>query len=194
MENVPDVLNYGGHNVIAEVAEALSDLGYVAKYSLINSAFQLASPRPTQSMAPSASRSPRLTPRWLLADTRTRSRSAKVPAGASTGSAISASPQTRARRANDYCSQGGRQPQPPTRPADGARWDIVAKRRDSRCRSDRNREWIKIKNPAHPAIEASANASTWTGGPIPSVRSWMFVDHLLRPTIEAFDIDGMTTA
>jgi ATP-dependent DNA ligase len=30
---------------------------------------------------------------------------------------------------------------------------IVAKRRDSRYRSRRCREWIKIKNPAHPAIE-----------------------------------------
>jgi ATP-dependent DNA ligase len=29
---------------------------------------------------------------------------------------------------------------------------IVAKRRDSRYRSGRCREWIKIKNPAHPAI------------------------------------------
>ena len=30
---------------------------------------------------------------------------------------------------------------------------IVAKRRDSRYRSGRCREWIKIKNPAHPVIE-----------------------------------------
>jgi bifunctional non-homologous end joining protein LigD len=30
---------------------------------------------------------------------------------------------------------------------------IVAKRRDSRYRSGRCREWIKIKNMAHPAIE-----------------------------------------
>ncbi len=30
---------------------------------------------------------------------------------------------------------------------------IVAKRRDSRYRSGRCREWIKIKNPAHPAME-----------------------------------------
>ena len=30
---------------------------------------------------------------------------------------------------------------------------IVAKRRDSRYQSGRCREWIKIKNPAHPAIE-----------------------------------------
>ena len=30
---------------------------------------------------------------------------------------------------------------------------IVAKQRESRYRSGRSREWIKIKNPAHPAIE-----------------------------------------
>jgi hypothetical protein len=30
---------------------------------------------------------------------------------------------------------------------------IVAKRRDSRYRSGRSRDWIKIKNMAHPAIE-----------------------------------------
>jgi bifunctional non-homologous end joining protein LigD len=30
---------------------------------------------------------------------------------------------------------------------------IVAKRRDSRYQSGRCREWIKVKNPAHPAIE-----------------------------------------
>ena len=39
VENVPDVLNYGGHNVMGEIAEVLTDLGYDAKYSLINSAF-----------------------------------------------------------------------------------------------------------------------------------------------------------
>jgi ATP-dependent DNA ligase len=30
---------------------------------------------------------------------------------------------------------------------------IVAKRRDGRYRSGRTRDWIKIKNMAHPAIE-----------------------------------------
>jgi ATP-dependent DNA ligase len=30
---------------------------------------------------------------------------------------------------------------------------LVAKRRDSRYRSGRTRDWIKIKNMAHPAIE-----------------------------------------
>jgi DNA (cytosine-5)-methyltransferase 1 len=39
IENVPDVLNYGGHNVMGEIAEALGDLGYTARYSLINTAF-----------------------------------------------------------------------------------------------------------------------------------------------------------
>ncbi|WP_244475904.1 DNA cytosine methyltransferase [Methylobacterium sp. Leaf93] len=40
IENVPDVLNYGGHNVMGEIAEVLEkDLGYRARYSLINSAF-----------------------------------------------------------------------------------------------------------------------------------------------------------
>ncbi|GJE53070.1 hypothetical protein GOFOIKOB_6146 [Methylobacterium tardum] len=40
IENVPDSLNYGGHNVMGEIAELLEkDLGYRARYSLINSAF-----------------------------------------------------------------------------------------------------------------------------------------------------------
>ncbi|MCL4743784.1 MAG: DNA cytosine methyltransferase [Burkholderiaceae bacterium] len=39
IENVPDVLNYGGHNVMGEIAEALSEVGYTARYSLINAAF-----------------------------------------------------------------------------------------------------------------------------------------------------------
>lgn len=39
VENVPDALNYGGHNVMAEIAEALEGLGYTARYTLINAAF-----------------------------------------------------------------------------------------------------------------------------------------------------------
>ena len=39
VENVPDILHYGHHNVVEEMVEALDDLGYVARYSLINSAF-----------------------------------------------------------------------------------------------------------------------------------------------------------
>lgn len=39
MENVPDILHYGHHNVVEEIVEALDGLGYDARYSLINSAF-----------------------------------------------------------------------------------------------------------------------------------------------------------
>ncbi|MCA3306786.1 MAG: DNA cytosine methyltransferase [Roseomonas sp.] len=39
MENVPDVMSYGGHNVAQEIVETLESIGYVARYSLINSAF-----------------------------------------------------------------------------------------------------------------------------------------------------------
>ena len=39
MENVPDVMNFGGHNVPEEVCEVLEDLGYVSAYSLLNAAF-----------------------------------------------------------------------------------------------------------------------------------------------------------
>ncbi len=39
MENVPDVLNYGGHNVAEETAEALAELGYDCRYTLLNSVF-----------------------------------------------------------------------------------------------------------------------------------------------------------
>lgn len=37
-ENVPDILNYGGHNVVQEIVEALDAMGYEAAYSLINAA------------------------------------------------------------------------------------------------------------------------------------------------------------
>jgi DNA (cytosine-5)-methyltransferase 1 len=37
MENVPDILNHGGHNIVQEMVEALSEMGYEARYSLINS-------------------------------------------------------------------------------------------------------------------------------------------------------------
>ena len=36
MENVPDVLNFGGHNIAEEVCETLEDLGYDANYTLLN--------------------------------------------------------------------------------------------------------------------------------------------------------------
>jgi DNA (cytosine-5)-methyltransferase 1 len=38
VENVPDILHYGHHNVVEEMVEALAALGYVARYALINSA------------------------------------------------------------------------------------------------------------------------------------------------------------
>lgn len=39
MENVPDMLNQSGHNVAAEVVDLLDKHGYVARYSLINTAY-----------------------------------------------------------------------------------------------------------------------------------------------------------
>jgi DNA (cytosine-5)-methyltransferase 1 len=39
MENVPDVLNYGGHNIPEEMCEVLRDLGYRCAYTLVNAAF-----------------------------------------------------------------------------------------------------------------------------------------------------------
>jgi DNA (cytosine-5)-methyltransferase 1 len=39
MENVPDMLNQAGHNVAEEVVDLLDALGYVARYSLINTAY-----------------------------------------------------------------------------------------------------------------------------------------------------------
>lgn len=39
MENVPDVLNYGGHNIAEEVCEALRDLGYDTRYTMLNAVF-----------------------------------------------------------------------------------------------------------------------------------------------------------
>lgn len=39
MENVPDILNYGGHNVAEEVCEVLDDLGYAPHYTILNAVF-----------------------------------------------------------------------------------------------------------------------------------------------------------
>jgi len=39
MENVPDVLNYGGHNIAEEMCEALSVMGYACGYTLLNSVY-----------------------------------------------------------------------------------------------------------------------------------------------------------
>lgn len=39
MENVPDIINYGGHNVAEETCEVLESIGYTARYTLLNSSF-----------------------------------------------------------------------------------------------------------------------------------------------------------
>ncbi len=39
MENVPDVLNYGGHNVAEETCETLAAMGYSCRYTLLNSVY-----------------------------------------------------------------------------------------------------------------------------------------------------------
>lgn len=39
MENVPDVLNFGGHNISDEMCEVLTKLGYTCGYTLLNSVF-----------------------------------------------------------------------------------------------------------------------------------------------------------
>jgi DNA (cytosine-5)-methyltransferase 1 len=39
MENVPDILNYGGHNIAEEICEVLEDLGYDCAYTLLNAAY-----------------------------------------------------------------------------------------------------------------------------------------------------------
>ncbi len=39
IENVPDILNHGGHNVPEEICKTLEQLGYSARYTLLNSAY-----------------------------------------------------------------------------------------------------------------------------------------------------------
>jgi len=39
MENVPDVLNYGGHNIAEEVCEVVESLGYEVRYTMLNAVF-----------------------------------------------------------------------------------------------------------------------------------------------------------
>lgn len=39
MENVPDVMNHGGHNIAEEMCEALDTMGYTCRYTLLNAAF-----------------------------------------------------------------------------------------------------------------------------------------------------------
>lgn len=39
MENVPDMMNHGGHNLAEEIADVLEGKGYICRYSLLNAAF-----------------------------------------------------------------------------------------------------------------------------------------------------------
>jgi DNA (cytosine-5)-methyltransferase 1 len=39
IENVPDILNFGGHNVPEEICNTLEELGYTGAYTLLNAAF-----------------------------------------------------------------------------------------------------------------------------------------------------------
>jgi DNA (cytosine-5)-methyltransferase 1 len=39
MENVPDIINVGGHNIAEEICEALADIGYKCQYTLLNTVF-----------------------------------------------------------------------------------------------------------------------------------------------------------
>ncbi|MBK6614172.1 DNA cytosine methyltransferase [Ottowia sp.] len=39
VENVPDIMNFGGHNVPEEIADGLKARGYVTRYTLLNAAF-----------------------------------------------------------------------------------------------------------------------------------------------------------
>ena len=38
LENVPDILNHGGHNVPEEISRMLTKAGYVCRYTLLNAA------------------------------------------------------------------------------------------------------------------------------------------------------------
>ncbi len=39
VENVPDILNFGGHNIPEEISTTLDTLGYVSRYTLLNAAY-----------------------------------------------------------------------------------------------------------------------------------------------------------
>ena len=39
IENVPDILNFGGHNVPEEICSTLEEIGYNARYTLLNAAY-----------------------------------------------------------------------------------------------------------------------------------------------------------
>ena len=39
LENVPEILNQDGHNVVEDMIEVLDELGYQARYTLLNAAY-----------------------------------------------------------------------------------------------------------------------------------------------------------
>lgn len=39
MENVPDILNHGGHNIAEEISEVLEEKGYTVGYTILNASF-----------------------------------------------------------------------------------------------------------------------------------------------------------
>lgn len=39
IENVPDILNFGGHNIPEEISETLEELGYRSSYTILNAAY-----------------------------------------------------------------------------------------------------------------------------------------------------------
>lgn len=39
MENVPDIMNFGGKNIAEEIALSLDDMGYESRYTILNSAY-----------------------------------------------------------------------------------------------------------------------------------------------------------
>ena len=45
----------------------------------------------------------------------------------------------------------------------------LRRRRDSRCHSGRSRDWIKMKNMAHPAIERAMQIAEQNGGRSPEL-------------------------
>ncbi|WP_204350612.1 DNA cytosine methyltransferase, partial [Serratia marcescens] len=39
IENVPDILNFGGHNVPEEICDTLEEWGYRTAYTILNAAY-----------------------------------------------------------------------------------------------------------------------------------------------------------
>jgi site-specific DNA-cytosine methylase len=52
MENVPDILNFGGHNVPEEISAKLDALGYQTRYTLLNAAFLWCATAPRTAFSP----------------------------------------------------------------------------------------------------------------------------------------------